>query len=176
MIITLTRRYRPTLAPEMTAMKSLAAFGLLCATLALSCKAYSPRPSYPPVVGAPMGEINLSVRAATEALADVFRTDSLPLRRVELTDGYIETEWFDADSKRATDARRLGPEVVQVRAWVDPAKPGSSRLTVETIFRPVADPSLPARDLDRQAPADHPTAKRVAEIVEQLVKLYAPGG
>ncbi len=157
-------------------MRYPAAIGVLCAALALGCNPYSPRPSYPPVVGAPMGEINLTVRAATEALADVFRTDSLPLRRVELTDGYLETEWFDAATKRPTGARRLGHEVVQVRAWVDPAKPGSSRMTVETIYRPRDDPSLPARDLDRQAPADHPTAKRVAEIVEQLVKLYAPGG
>jgi len=123
-----------------------------------------------------MGEINLPVRAATEALADVLRTDSLPLRRVELADGYLETEWFDAASKQPTGGRRLGPEVVQVRAWVDPAKPGSSRMTVETIIRPLADPSLPARALDRQAPADHPTARRIAEIVEQLVKLYAPAG
>lgn len=176
MITVWTRRSRPTWASEMTPMRSLAALGLLCATLVPGCKPYSPRPFYPPVVGAPMGEINLPVRAATEALADVLRADSLPLRQVELSDGYLETEWFDAASKRPTGARRLGPEVVQVRAWVDPAKPGSSRMTVETVYRPLADPSLPARDLDRQAPADHPTAKRVAEIVEQLVKLYAPGG
>jgi hypothetical protein len=152
------------------------AAGLLCLALALGCRAYSPRPSFPPVVGAPMGEINLPVRAATEALVDVFRADSLPLNRVELADGYIESEWFDADSKQPTTARRLGAEVVQVRAWVDPAKPGSSRMTVETVFRPLADPSLPARDLDRQVPADHPVARRIAEIVEQLVKLYEPGG
>lgn len=175
MITVWTRRYRPTWACEMTPMRSFAALGLLCTALVLGCKPYSPRPFYPPVVGAPMGEINLSVRAATEALADVFRSDSLPLGRVELADGYLETVWFDAATRRPTGARRLGPEVVQVRAWVDPAKPGSSRMTVETIFRPLADPSLPARNLDRQAPADHPTARRVAEIVEQLVKLYAPG-
>lgn len=146
------------------------------AILALGCQPYSPRPAFPPVTGAPRGEINLDVRAATEALADVFRTDSFPLRRVELSDGYLETDWFEASSKQPTGARRLGSEVIQVRAWVDPAKPGSSRMTVETIFRPLADPSLPARDLDRQVPPGHPTAKRVAEIVEQLVKLYAPGG
>jgi len=144
--------------------------------LALGCRPYSPRPSFPPVTGAPMGEINLEVAAATEALADVFRSDSLPLRRVELRDGYLETDWFDVGSKQPTRTRRLGPAVVQIRAWVDPSKPGSSRMTVETVFRPLADPSLPARDLDRQVPRDHPTAKRVAEVVEELVKLYAPGG
>lgn len=149
---------------------------VLFALLALGCKAYSPRPFYPPVTGAPIGEIDLAVPAATEALADVLRADSLPLRLVKLADGYLETDWFEASTKRPTRARRLGPDIIQVRAWVDPAKPGSSRMTVETIFRPLADASVPSRDLDRQAPPDHPTAKRVAEIVQQLVKLYAPGG
>jgi hypothetical protein len=147
---------------------------VLLAVLALSCKPYSPRPFYPPVTGAPVGEINLTVPVATSALADVFRGDSFPLRRVELGDGYIETDWFEAGTKQPTRARRLGPGIIQVRAWVDPAKTGSSRMTVETVFRPLADPSLPDRALDRQVPADHPTAKRVAEIVGELVKLYAP--
>lgn len=148
---------------------------LLFAVLAFGCKPYSPRPYYPPVTGAPMGEINLAVPVATSALADVFRGDSFPLRLVELRDGYIETDWFEASTKRPTQARRLGPDIIQVRAWVDPAKTGSSRMTVETVFRPLADPSLSDRALDRQVPADHPTAKRVAEIVGELVKLYAPG-
>ncbi len=155
-----------------------AILGLLL-SVALSTPACSPattRPYYPPVTGAVQAEVELEVKGATGALADVLRSDSLPVTKVVVRDGYIETAWFDAATRRATSARRLGPEVVQVRAWVDPTSSGHSRLTVETVFRPVADASRSPRDLDRQVPIDHPVGKRMEEIVTELAKLYAGAG
>ncbi len=140
---------------------------------ALACSPATTRPYYPPVTGAAQAEVELEVKSATGALADVLKSDSLPVTRVEVRDGFIETAWFDARTKQPTHARRLGPEVVQVRAWVDPTRSGYSRLTVETIYRPLADPSRSPRDLDRQVPADHPVGKRMEEIVTELAKLYA---
>jgi hypothetical protein len=55
---------------------------------------------------------------------------------------------------------------------VDFTRQGHSKLTVETVYRPLADASLSQRELDRQVPPDHPTGKRVAEIVTELTKLY----
>lgn len=147
--------------------------------IVLSASACSPattRPYFPPVTGAAQAELELEVKGATGALADVLRSDSLPVETVVVRDGYIETAWFDAKTKRATSARRIGPDVVQVRAWVDPTRSGHSRLTVETIFRPVADASRSARELDRQVPTDHPVGKRMEEIVTELAKLYAGAG
>jgi hypothetical protein len=148
----------------------------LCALLAVGVSACSPattRPYYPPVTGAAQAEVELEVRSATGALADVLKSDSLPVTRVVVRDGFIETAWFDARTKLPTHARRLGAEVVQVRAWVDPTRSGHSRLTVETVYRPLADASLSPRELDRQVPADHPIGKRMEEIVTELAKLYA---
>ena len=139
----------------------------------LACKPATTRPFFPPVTGAAQAEIELETRNATAALADVLRSDSLPLARVEPRDGYLETEWFSVATRRPTRARRLGPGVVQVRAWVDPTRLGHSRLTVETVYRPLADPSLPARELDRQVPVDHPIGMRMTEIVTELARLYA---
>jgi hypothetical protein len=59
-----------------------------------------------------------------------------------------------------------------VRAWADPTQPGSSRLTVETVYRPLADPSLPEREFDRQVPRDHPVATKVRSALQDLVKRY----
>jgi hypothetical protein len=150
---------------------------VLLALLTCSCKPATTRPFFPPVTGAAQVEIDLAVRSATGALADVLRSDSFPVTRVVPLDGFIETAWFDAGTRKATRARRLGPEVVQVRAWVDPTRPGHSRLTVETVYRPLADPSRSPRDLERQVPPDHQIGKRMTEIVTQLAKLYesAPG-
>ena len=63
--------------------------------------------------------------------------------------------------------------MVQVRAWVDPSRHGYSRITIETVYRPLADPSLAVRDLDQQVPPDHPIGKRMEEVVHELVRLYS---
>jgi hypothetical protein len=142
--------------------------------LASACQPTSARPYFPPVTGAAQAEVRLEPKNATAALADVLSSDSLPVARVEVRDGYLETDWFQASSKRVAHGRRLGLDVVQIRAWVDPTRAGYSRLTVETVYRPLADASLSPRELDRQVPPDHPVGKRVTEIVTELSKLYAP--
>jgi hypothetical protein len=141
--------------------------------LALACQPSSMRPYFPPVTGAAQGEIELEPRNSTAEIVAVLKSDSLPLGTVALRDGFVETEWFDARTRRPTAARRLGPDVVQVRAWVDPSRRGYSRITIETVYRPLADPSLASRDLDRQVPPDHPIGKRMGEVVRELVKLYS---
>jgi hypothetical protein len=118
--------------------------------------------------------LTLTVPRATGIVADAMRQDSLPVSIVEPRDGLIETPWFDARTFTETDARRLGPDVVQVRAWLDPTKPGSSRVTMETVYRPLADPSLPGRELDRLVPSDHPVGKRVGELITALARVYGP--
>ncbi len=146
---------------------------ILLLLLLAACSPFTTRPYFPPVTGAAQAEIELDLEDATETLAAVLRSDSLPVTQVELRDGYIETAWFDANTKAPTDARRLGPDVVQIRAWVDPSRQGYSVLTVETVYRPLADPSLSPRDLDRQVPPDHVVGKRVTEIVTELARLYS---
>jgi len=141
--------------------------------LAAGCNPTTTRPSFPPVTGAPQLEIELDVKPATEALADVFRNDSLPVSRVVPRDGLVETSWFEAGSKAVAHERILGPGVVRVRAWVDPSRAGYSKITVETVYRPVADPSLPPRELDRQVSPDHPVGARVLKVVGELVRLYS---
>lgn len=145
----------------------------LTGLLLVACSPATTRPFYPPVTGAAQVEIELEQRTATAELAEVLRTDSLPVTRVEQRDGYLETAWFDTTTRRPTNDRTLGQAVVRIRAWVDPTRKGNSLLTVETVYRPLADPSLPGRELDRQVPPDHPVGKRVQEIVTELAKLYS---
>lgn len=156
-------------------MKRRLICGLLLAVAAgVVCKPRTERPYFPPVTGAVQAEIQLPTKSATSALADVLKSDSLPVTKVEPRDGYIETAWFDAETRKATGRRRvLGSDVVRVRAWIDPTRQGYSRLTVETVYRPVADPSLAPRELDREVPQSHPVAKQMSEIITELVKLYA---
>ena len=60
----------------------------------------------------------------------------------------------------------------RVRAWADPTHPGSCKVVVETVYRPLADPSVPPRELDRQVPRSHPVAIKVRATLQELVKRY----
>ena len=149
-------------------MRRLALLPLLVA----ACSPYTARPYFPPVTGAPAAELELGRTDATETLAAVLRSDTLPVSKVELKDGYLETSWFDAASKQATGARPVGPGVVRIRGWVNPTRSGFSEIIVETVYRPLADPSRPGRELEQQVPPDHPVGKRIQQIVSELSKLY----
>ena len=141
--------------------------------LALGCHPNTTRPTFPPLPGAPFAELNLTVPRATGIVADAMRQDSLPVSIVEPRDGLIETPWFDATSGRPIGQRRaIGPGVVRIRAWADPARPGSSQLTVETLYRPRVDPSLPYRELERQVSRDHPVAKKVEAALLKMVQRF----
>jgi hypothetical protein len=43
---------------------------------------------------------------------------------------------------------------------------------VETLYRPLADPSLSERELERQVPATHPVARKVQAVLVRLVERY----
>ena len=130
------------------------------------------RPPFPPVPEAAISEMRLPAGEATRLLAAAFEADSMPVRRVVPRDGWLETTWFDAPSGRHTGRRPIGLHTVRVRAWADPTHPGSSKVTVETVYHPLADPSLPERELDKQVPRDHPVAIKVRAALQDLVKRY----
>jgi hypothetical protein len=136
------------------------------------CQPATTRPPFPPVPEAAITEMRLPAGEATRLLAEAFQADSMPMRRVVVRDGWLETSWFDASTGRRTSRRQLGVNTVRVRAWADPTHPGNSKVTVETIYHPLADPSLPERELDRQVPREHPVAIKVRAALEDLVKRY----
>ena len=150
---------------------SLIPLGLLAASI--SCQPNTTRPSFTPVPEAAGTEVRLPVPQATQRLAEALKADSIPVRKVRIRDGYMETGWFATATRRpAGGARALGPKVVRVRAWADPARPGSSQLTVETVYRPLRDPSLPDRELEREVAPDHPVALKVVAVLQRLVQRY----
>ena len=63
--------------------------------------------------------------------------------------------------------------MVKLRAWVDPGKPNYSQITVESVYRPLADPSRDDRSLERVVPDDHPVAMRVFRILDSLARKYS---
>jgi hypothetical protein len=138
----------------------------------IACQPATSRPAYQPVPQAAITEVRLPPREATRLLAEALRADSIPAARVDLRDNWIETSWFDPSTGQRTSNRPIGRNVVRLRAWADPTRPGNSKITVETVYRPTADASLPDRELDRQVPRDHPVAIKVRAALQDLVKRY----
>ncbi len=126
------------------------------ALLAGACSLSTSRPPFPPMPEARVGDLEVEVPVATERLAKALTDAGIPVARVSPQDGYLETPWFDTATGRPAGGRRLGLEVVRVRGWVTPSAHGSSELKVETVYRPIADPSRPARELERSVPYAHP--------------------
>lgn len=151
----------------MTPRPLLVAAGLLAA-----CQPTSTRPPITPMPEAAATEIRLPAQEATRSLAAALEADSLPPARVRIRDAYIETAWLDSATGQPTGRRPIGTGVVKVRAWADPGRPGNSLVIIETLYRPLADPSLPERELERQVPRDHPTALKVERILEAMLKRY----
>lgn len=141
---------------------------LVASLLAAACYPATTRPDVTPMPDAARVEVELFVPQATRALALALDADSIPVRRTEPDDGWLESEWMDAVSLQPVAGRPLGVGTVKVRAFVEPGQPNHSVIIVETVYRPVVDPSRPERDLERQVPAGHPVAARVAKILEGL--------
>jgi hypothetical protein len=138
----------------------------------LACQPATTRPSFTPLPEADVVEVRLAPAEATRLLAERLRADSLPVGRVDLRDGFIESRWFDSSSGQASRRDPLGTRHVRVRAWADPGRPGFTLLTAETVYRPFADPSLPPRELEHEVTREHPVAVKVRSALDSMVKRY----
>lgn len=153
--------------------------GLLLA--AGACRATTGRPSFIPFpeaehaeVGFDLADEDQTVLMVTDTVAQRLAADSIPVQRIKRFDGFVESRWFDAKTKRPWVGRPLGPDAVKVRAWVDPAKPGFSRVEIETVYIPKVDPSLPARENEIPVPTEHAINRQMGEMLKDLGEAYGP--
>ncbi len=144
--------------------------------LGAACYPTTTRPPFVSLPSATVVEWELSVREATQELALALDADSIPVRRTESADGWLETGWFDAATLRPTTRRPIGVDIVRLRAWADPSRPNHSSITVETVYRPLDDPSRDDHSLDRVVPPNHPVAIRVGMLLDRLTKKFGDPG
>ena len=148
--------------------RGAAVVGAMLVALVVACDPGTTRPDLVPFPESQVFEVEGDRPTAIAALRDALVADSFPVSRDELRDAWLETPWFDALTLRPTGAQRLGPDVVKLRGWADPARPGNSLLVVELVYRPLADPSVPQRELDRPVPATDSIYTRVGTILRGI--------
>jgi hypothetical protein len=146
--------------------------------LMAGCDPRTTRPDVTPFPDARQIEVLLDRGQAITYLRDLLVADSFPVTRFSAQDAWLEGAWMDRRTRRPVPSHHLGPDVVRLRAWSEPARPGNSYLIVELAWRPVADPSVPGRDLERPVPATDSLSlwlKGVLAQVDSAVGFHEPG-
>ena len=119
--------------------------------------------------------LNARPARVTPEIAASVAAESLRVERVNVTDGYVETAWYDTRRGRSFSGMRDVPNpaaTVKIRFWADPYVPGQTRLTVETVYRPRYDPSRTERDLEVVVPQEHPGRAIADRILSKLEKRF----
>jgi hypothetical protein len=142
----------------------------------IACQPNTTRPSFGPLPMAAEAVVDLDVAEATTVLAEALKSDSIPVTRVEPRDGYLETGWFVAATGVPSAERPLGDSLVRVRGWVNAYGKERGSIHAETAVRMRANPALPPRELDQQAPDSNPAAVRVARVLEAMAHRYPVPG
>ena len=134
----------------------------------VACDPGTTRPDLLPMPAARTLEVEGERPAAIEALHSALVADSFPVQRIVARDGWLETDWFDAATLHPAGANALGPRVMKLRGWAEPSRAGESTLVVELVYRPMADPSVPSRELERSVPASDSVSARVERLLQRL--------
>src|SRR5439155_21618933 len=123
---------------------------VICALLLAACTPATTRPSFAPVPEALHAVINASPADVTQTAQALLAADSIAVHFVSLRDAFLETQEFAGTHR--------------VRLWADPDVPGKTRVTIEAVYRPMADPSRTPRDLERAAPPGSPRQSGALEV------------
>ena len=115
-----------------------------------ACSPVSTRPAYRPVPQAAQLLLVGDPVAVTRHAAAWIAAAGVPTVRVSEIDRYIETDWYTPPVDSA--GARPFPFRVKTRLWVNPGGAGRAHAFIETVYRPVEDPSRSARDREIAVP------------------------
>jgi hypothetical protein len=125
--------------------------------VAIGCGAVNARPYLTPLPEAPVDTVDTEAQDLIGELAALVTAEGLGIRLVSPSEGYLETEWYNVDSRQtvspsAGDIQR----VVLLRFFADPLGRGETRLVSEAVVVRALDPSLPRRENEMMVPPGHP--------------------
>jgi hypothetical protein len=124
------------------------------ALLFAGCTPATTRPPFAPVPEALHAIINAPPADVTQAAQAILTAESIGVHFVNLQDAFLETKEFAGTHR--------------LRFWADPDVPGKARVTIEAVYRPIADLSRTRRDLERAAPPGSPGQLRAEQLLAAL--------
>ena len=119
-----------------------------------ACTPTTTRPAFSPIPEALHAVINARPERVVQFADSLLRADTVAVRFMSVRDAFLESGEFGGSHR--------------VRVWADPDVPGKTRVTVEAVYRPTADPSRTARDLERASPPGSPGQLRAGRLLAAL--------
>lgn len=145
------------------------------AVLLAACTPVTTRPDFRPDPRALVVILNARPERVTTGIDSLVPAESLEVRRSNVRDGYVETAWYDTRARRTRHHDREVSDLgatVKIRFWADPWVPGQTRLTVEPVYRPRADPSRTERDVELILSKDDEGYKIAQRLMDKLKEKF----
>ncbi|HKI96481.1 MAG TPA: hypothetical protein VJ992_14425 [Gemmatimonadales bacterium] len=136
-----------------------AAAGAAAIALASACAGVGGvRPTFAPLSNAVVDTVNGNPTPVIIAVSAQVTANGLQIAWSSPREGYLETGWYDTDSRQPVSGP--GPQnntsVVRLRFWADSLLGNRTQLTAEAVYERILDPSRPERDLEEMVPPGHP--------------------
>ena len=141
-------------------------FSVLALGFGMACDPGTTRPDLTPFPEARTIEVLGDRDSALSVLRYALSIDSIPIARVSDRDHWLESPWFDGQTLAPAGTQAIGRGVMKLRGWADPSRQGASLLVVELVYRPMADPSVPSRELERPVPTTDSVYARVGRALK----------
>ena len=138
-----------------------------------ACSSASVRPSYQPFPDAPVDTIQADAAVVIREAAERIVARGLMLRTNAPREGYLETRWYDLVSRKSNASGSDANRIFRLRLFADPATPVATKLTVETVYRRILDPSLPERERELMVPPGSPGDTLARAMIAEVKKLHA---
>lgn len=153
-------------------MNRCAVIGLTIA--AAGCAAGGIRPPFDPFPTAKTLEVSAAPSAVIETIqAELEREQGLQLQWVSPSDGYLESQWYNVESKRSGDISTGDLDrVVRFRFWADSVGANQTKVTAEAVWMRGYDPSLPEREQESLVPESHFGGRLVTRVLAALRSRY----
>ncbi|MFQ5703325.1 MAG: hypothetical protein ACE5HT_04810 [Gemmatimonadales bacterium] len=134
-----------------------------------ACGAASLRPAITPFPQAQVDTVFTAPDSAIIRLNYLLLTEGLVLHVISPVEGFVETEWFDAETLATGDANSLDTkDLVRLRFWADAVQEGQTVVVGEATNRISVDPSLPIRQKEAVVPPEHPAHAILTRILDAL--------
>lgn len=140
-----------------------------------ACNPTTTRPDIRPLPKARSAQLFARPQLVIPALSAVVAAESLRVRRSNVRDGYLETDWYDTRTRRSFRNDGSVPDLVhavKLRCWADPYIPGQTILTIEVAYRRHYDPSLEGRELDLLVPPGQAADSLAIDMLEEMKKRF----
>ncbi len=138
-----------------------------------ACGAVNDRPYLDPLPNAVVDTLHALPGVLIPEIEGMVMAEGLTVRLSTAREGYLETDWYDTETRRSGARRTRDPHrVVRLRFFANRIGEDLTELVTEAVIRRTLDPSLPERENERMVPAGHAGREILERILTALAERF----